>query len=158
MSDRSRAWEFQLERWHAQYNREGRALVARVHPPAKLVRGHLVYSAKGAPDFMGVLSGGRALVMDAKSVLGASLPFSNIAAHQAAFFSRTTDRGGCAFVCVKFGHGFGWLPWPLIQPRYQTWCRGDGAPASIKGQEFFAIGEDGWLTGEFYNFFREARP
>lgn len=155
MSDRSRAWEFQLERWHAIYAMRGHAWVARCHPPAKLIRGRLVYSAKGAPDFGGIIAGrpGRAVWLEAKTVKGARLPFENIASHQAHAFDLVTSMGGIALVVTKFEGWEGWFPWDLIASDYRSWARGDSRVASVSYERARPLTNDGWLTREFCDYY-----
>lgn len=97
-----KAWEFQIERWNADYDARGLARVDRHHPEAKRVEGQLVYVSKGAPDFGGTVGGGRSVVFDAKETAAESFPTSKIPDHQLAALRRHDAMGAYAFLLVRF--------------------------------------------------------
>ena len=70
----------------------------------KYVNGRLAYTKKGAPDFMGTVSGGRSVAFDCKSTKGKNLPLKNIMdrPHQLQQLTKQHKLGGIAFYLVGF--------------------------------------------------------
>lgn len=87
-----------------QYLLTGQAVIEKQEVANKFINGKMIYSDKAAPDFMGALKGGRAIVFDAKSTGGQSFPLANITRrrHQLEFLSRMEKLGALAFYLVEF--------------------------------------------------------
>ena len=97
-------FEMLVESSNISYYFQGLAWIEKQEVQKKIVRGQTVYTKKGAPDFMGVVSGGRAVVFDCKSTRGKTLPLKNILdrPHQLQQLSKTHELGGIAFYLVEF--------------------------------------------------------
>jgi recombination protein U len=137
------AWEFQLERWALEYRAHG-VVVAKTSPEAKLIKGRMVYTRKGLPDFVGVMRGGRAIVFDAKEVsAGDRFPWSHLPVHQARELQMWHDLGALAFLAVRF-KSLGAnciLPWGTAETtRYFNEERG-----SFTRSVMLPMTERGWL-------------
>lgn len=122
-TNRGAGWEALLDAQHTEYRRDRRAVVHKTHPPAKLIRGRLVHTAKGAVDFIGCLEGGRAVALDAKEGRGGRWPFSSLKRHQAVDLEAWTDRGALAGIALRLLAGAWWVPWSALGP---LWWDKDG--------------------------------
>lgn len=99
-----RRFETLIENANKQYAHAGQALIEKQEVANKFVHGKMIYSSKAAPDFMGAIKGGRAIVFDAKSTKGQSFPLLNITRrmHQLDFLTRMEKLGAIAFYLIEF--------------------------------------------------------
>lgn len=99
-----RAFESLIEAANKQYDALGLALIEKTEVQKKLLHDELIYTKKGAPDFMGTGPDGKAVVFDAKSTQENRLPLKSIVRrfHQLEFLQKTERLGGRAFYLVEF--------------------------------------------------------
>ncbi|MCP4307289.1 MAG: hypothetical protein GY788_20955 [bacterium] len=125
------AWEQMLSDANYRYQAKGDACVWKTHPEAFLRQGRLAYKAKGPPDYMGALAGGRAVVFEAKRCAAGTKrwPLSKLLEHQAGALDRYAALGAITFVALRWGR-VGWLlPWahgprllaPDLPELWQRW-------------------------------------
>ena len=93
-----------IESANISYYFQDLAWIEKQEVQKKYVNGRLAYTKKGAPDFMGVVAGGRAVCFDCKSTKGKNLPLKNIMKrpHQLQQLTKTHKLGGIAFYLVGF--------------------------------------------------------
>ncbi len=146
---RGRAWETRLALWHDAYRRERRALVFKTQPPAKLLNGRLVYTKKGAPDFVGTIADGRAIVLEAKSCERRRWPYSLLAPHQASALESAHLLGAISVIALRLGTEPWLIHWGRLRASYWAWREG-GGPASLSVADLADLAEpipaDGWLS------------
>ena len=143
------AWEFQLERWHAVYAAKRQAYVVHCHPKVTVTPRGPVFSAEGPPDFMGVLSNGKAVSFEAKEVSkGGSLPFKYIQLHQAQALRAVMNHGGEAFVAVRFAEleTNVLFDWRALDHDYFEWVGGTRQPSTVLWTMGHAIDSGGWIS------------
>lgn len=130
---------------HAVYERQRRAFVVKTQQPVRMLGGldksgtfRACYEAEGPPDYVVVVPGGIAIVLEVKRTQQHCWGFGLLKAHQAAHLERAYRLGAVAAVLVHFGReqrsalllweglrGL-WFPWNLGSP---------GARASLTYQE-----------------------
>ena len=113
---RGKAWESLLTEWHFLYKAKGWANIHKTEPPVardkratnrlrtgkRLVNRFVAfYSAKGAPDYVGVCQG-RAFEFDAKETQTAHFPLEMLKRNQADSFDACEKAGGTAFVALRY--------------------------------------------------------
>lgn len=98
-------WETALTDYHAYLSNMGLAVVHKTGPISRMTKqgGRLVpmYVAPGPADYVGCLTGGRAVAIEAKTTSqkkSFTLPASTL--HQKEFLSRVHQCGGLAFYLV----------------------------------------------------------
>jgi hypothetical protein len=102
-----------LESWLDEQHQLARTLgvadVEHLHPRATIVGGALRYVARSGPDYRGVLRGGGALAVEAKSAGRHRLALrpkseqrGGVQPHQAAALTRCVKLGGVALLVVRF--------------------------------------------------------
>lgn len=105
------AFEALLERHHARARVLGVADVEHLHPPVLSRGGQPVqFIGRSGVDYQGVLSGGRAVYIEAKSAGRGRLPlvddgsprFDGVKRHQRAALDRCVELGGVALLAVRF--------------------------------------------------------
>lgn len=96
--------ETMIESANISYFFRDMAWIEKQEVQKKYVNGRLAYTKKGAPDFMGVVAGGRAIGFDCKSTKGKNLPLKNIMdrPHQLQQLTKMHKLGGIAFYLVGF--------------------------------------------------------
>lgn len=109
MTNRAKAnlgkkFETLIENANKQYKFAGLALIEKQEVANKFINGKMIYSNKAAPDFMGAVKGGRAIVFDAKSTKGQSFPLANITRrmHQLDFLKGMEQLGAYSFYLIEF--------------------------------------------------------
>lgn len=115
---RGKALEVRLAAMHQTYLVRGVARIHKAHPEAKMVNGRMVYSAKGPPDFIGTIAGGRSVVFDAKESSGKTFRLGNVPPHQAKDMEACVNLGGLAFLYVHTTVAEWVLPWESIRELY----------------------------------------
>lgn len=108
------------------YRAIGRADIEKTPEPMKPLGGAdrsgrflACYTKQAQPDYKGVLSGGRAVVFEAKHTDTGRLLSDRVSAEQAACLRRISRLGGIAFVLCSFnGREFYRIPW-LIWGRHE---------------------------------------
>lgn len=103
------------------YRAIGRADIEKTPEPMKPLGGAdrsgrflACYTKQAQPDYKGVLSGGRAVVFEAKHTDTGRLLYERVSAEQAACLRRISRLGGIAFVLCSFnGREFYRIPWPI---------------------------------------------
>lgn len=150
---RGAGWEACLENWHRAYRADRLAWVVKTNPPVKLLQGGAVFSAKGPPDYIGTLVGGRCVVFDAKDTASARWNLAEVKEHQAAHLQHASQLGAFCFIALRQrGAGFV-LPWDAIEPLYRAWFRGDAGrgDGSLTEADVRRLGvpmdDEGWLAG-----------
>lgn len=82
------------------------ATVEKIEPPARLVRTaggmRLLYVAPGVTDWIGVLRGGRALSVEAKSTKRGRLARADVKPRQQAWLDACARTGGLSVLVVEF--------------------------------------------------------
>lgn len=103
-----------LEQWLDEQHEAARAMgladLEHLHPRTTLVHGELTYVARSGPDYRGVLRGGLAVAVEAKSagrgrlgLIDEGAPrFDGVKAHQASALRRCVMLGGVALLVVRF--------------------------------------------------------
>ena len=127
-ANRGKAWEAQLNHQHSKYRKAGRGAIWQTFPPRN-ARG--VYLAKSPPDFMGVLSDGRAVCFDAKDHRGKRFPFNKIKDHQAQDLQAVHDSGGVAFIALRLDGRRWWISWLAIGLAWWDWREKRSKRASV---------------------------
>ena len=141
-----RGWEATLEQWHRRYHRDRLACVAKTHPPAKLVRGRLAYSARGPPDYIGVLQDGTGIAFEAKESGAKRWRLSQIKPHQAQVLEAYQVMGGVSGVALRW-HGDGWwLDWADLGPVYRQKGIGSLTDRTIEEIGTPIDAAEGWIT------------
>jgi penicillin-binding protein-related factor A (putative recombinase) len=99
-------FEEELKTTHEDYQRRGLAIVSK-HEVRKVRRrdGSVIYAAKSVSDFTGVLSGGRFVAFDAKSLHRPASTWKPDARqlHQLFYLRQVAGLGGIAFYLVRNG-------------------------------------------------------
>lgn len=103
------------------YRAIGRADIEKTPEPMKPLGGAdrsgrflACYTKQAQPDYKGVLSGGRAVVFEAKHTDTGRLMYNRVSPTQAACLRRISQLGGIAFVLCSFnGREFYRIPWPV---------------------------------------------
>lgn len=97
-------FEQKIESANRQYRIQGIAAIEKQEIQTKFINGQMIYTKKGPPDFMGVLDGGKAVIFEAKSTRGKSLPLKNLDSrlHQFQFLKEAEQMGAIAFYLVEF--------------------------------------------------------
>jgi len=133
-ANRGKALERRLELQHARYAEAHRALVFRTPPSVKMVgpvqrggRFLACFEGEGPPDYAGVIAGGRAVLVEAKTCEGKRWALSLLHDHQARALQRCHELGGVALVVLAYAptrRAFA-LPWATLGPRWWRWKRGE---------------------------------
>jgi len=104
-----RSLEHWLDEQHELARAVGLADLEHIHPRTTLVGGMLRYVARSGPDYRGVMRGGVAVAVEAKSAGRARLILAGdgghgaaVKPHQAEALSRCIKLGGVALVVVRF--------------------------------------------------------
>lgn len=131
---------------------KGELLFIRTPPEMKILKslrnGQFVsvFSSKGPPDYI-ALTKNYVYIGDAKEFKGKRLPFANIHAHQADYFSRWDDMApfakACLFVCAKDYNDNIILPWSCIRSQWQKWSIGQGLKRGDSSVPYEFIKEHG---------------
>jgi recombination protein U len=131
-------FESLIETTNRQYNITGKAVIEKMEVGNKFIDGQMIYSSKGPPDFMGAMTGGRAVVFDAKSTKGKSLPLVNITRrdHQLNFLEKMDALGALAFYLVEFADSRQVFVLPVPQVLAAIKRANDGGRKSIPLSEF----------------------
>ena len=103
------------------YRAIGRADIEKTPEPMKPLGGAdrsgrflACYTKQAQPDYKGVLSGGRAVVFEAKHTDTGRLMHNRVSPAQAACLRRISQLGGIAFVLCSFNsREFYRIPWPV---------------------------------------------
>ena len=132
MSRRGKVLETRLAGRHELYWQRGVARIHKVHPEARNVKGRIVYSGKGPPDFIGVLADGRSVCFDAKeSTTGKSFRLELVPPHQAQDLEAHAMLGGLAFFVVRTTAGEWMVPWRSVAEGYWTKTLKSISPAAL---------------------------
>lgn len=112
---------------HRAYQEAGLAWVVAAHPGTKVVRGQVLHTSKGPPDFVGCIDGGQTVCFDAKETSQDRWPFDKLKLHQAMHLEAVWARGGLAFlvVCWKKHRRFAVVPWSLLRGPWFAWSSKD---------------------------------
>ena len=104
MRNRGKPLETLVERANIHYYMQDLAWIEKQEVPKKMIRGKVVYTKKAAPDFMGVMQGGRGVAFDCKSTKEKSYPLKHILErpHQLQQLKKTHNMGGIAFYLIHF--------------------------------------------------------
>lgn len=102
VGDRFEQW---IESQHELAKQHG-IVYSVVHnqPTTKFIRGRLIYTSAGASDYTGVLAGGRAFAVEAKSTDKERLPRASVKLKQAEQLDSVARAGGLALLLVEFRH------------------------------------------------------
>ena len=121
-----------------QYKERGLAWIEKQEIEKKLQRGKMIYTKKGAPDFLGSIKGGRAVSFDCKSTAENRLPLKMITdkPHQLDKLQTLERLGGLAFYLVEFKAANKYFILPLDQVRAAIDRQRKGGRASIPLSEF----------------------
>ncbi len=114
--NRGKGWEAALVTQHDAYAKAGRAAVYK--SGGEIRGGHL---QKAPPDFFGVLTGGRAVLFDAKESQGATWPFAKLKRHQAIALGACSECGGLAGIALRMGGECWWVPWGHLEGAWWDW-------------------------------------
>lgn len=145
-ANRGLEWQEILETWHDRYRRDRRAVIWPTPPRVKVLsrvsattgQFRACFAGEGPPDYAGIVDGARPVVFDAKDCAGSRWSLGELQPHQARDLEAAHDRGGLAFVALRFGSGTAWvLPWSELGPRFWRWKDGQAArgEASIREGE-----------------------
>lgn len=127
---RGSALEVRLAAQHVVYLERGVARVHKTYAEARNVNGRIVYSAKGPPDFIGTIGGGRSVVFDAKeSTRSPKFRLALVPQHQAKDLEAHARLGALVFIVASTTAGTWMLPW---------W------PTVLAGKRRAGIGEAYW--------------
>jgi len=145
-ANRGKIWERQLERYHALIQSSGRALVTRNHPEVIVRRGRggqivgAQFRATGAPDYT-ILSGGRTIVADAKSIRLSRWPLRQLEDHQASTLNAVEKHGGLPLLLINTPDGSYAVLWSLVRPFWNVWRAGDArrGEASLTAEQMRAF-------------------
>ena len=121
------------------YRAIGRADIEKTPEPMKPLGGAdrsgrflACYTKQAQPDYKGVLSGGRAVVFEAKHTDTGRLLSDRVSAEQAACLRRISRLGGIAFVLCSFnGREFYRIPWPIWEDMKNVFGRKYITPADL---------------------------
>lgn len=122
------------------YRAIGRADIEKTPEPMKPLGGAnrsgrflACYTKQAQPDYKGVLSGGRAVVFEAKHTDTGRLMHNRVSHAQAACLRRISQLGGIAFVLCSFnGREFYRIPWPIWDNMKNAFGRKYIAPADVE--------------------------
>lgn len=122
------------------YRAIGRADIEKTPEPMKPLGGAdrsgrflACYTKQAQPDYKGVLSGGRAVVFEAKHTDTGRLMHNRVSPAQAACLRRISQLGGIAFVLCSFnGREFYRIPWQIWEDMKDVFGRKYIAPADVK--------------------------
>lgn len=90
------------------------------------------YTKQAQPDYKGVLSGGRAIVFEAKHTDTGRLLYNRVSPAQAACLRRISQLGGIAFVLCSFnGREFYRIPWSVWENMKRTFGRKYITPTDV---------------------------
>ena len=82
------------------------------------------YTKQGQPDFKGTLTGGRAVVFEAKHTDGDRIEYSRLTDEQIQSLTEHDKLGAAAFIMVSFGlQDFYRIPWPVWRDMKATYGR-----------------------------------
>lgn len=145
-------WEDSLNDYHAYLSNMGLAVVHKTGPISRMTKqgGRLVplYVAPGPADYVGCLTGGRAVAIEAKTTSqkkSFTLPASTL--HQRDFLNRVHECGGLAFYLVWWRfHGVA-LVHPIARLDGQTMRLEDGI-AIPNGIHWYELAQDPNHWGE----------
>ena len=123
----------------AYYRSIGLADIEKTPEPMKPVGGAdrsgrflACFTKQAQPDYKGVLSGGRAVVFEAKHTDTGRLLSDRVSAEQAACLRRISRLGGIAFVLCSFnGREFYRIPWPIWEDMKDVFGRKYITPADL---------------------------
>lgn len=121
------------------YRAIGRADIEKTPEPMKPLGGAdrsgrflACYTKQAQPDYKGVLSGGRAVVFEAKHTDTGRLLSDRVSAEQAACLRRISRLGGIAFVLCSFnGREFYRIPWQIWEDMKDVFGRKYITPADL---------------------------
>ena len=143
MGARSRAegagFESIIDNACAYYRSIGLADIEKTPEPMKPLGGAdrsgrflACYTKQAQPDYKGVLSGGRAVVFEAKHTNTGRLLYDRVSGEQAACLRRISRLGGIAFVLCSFnGREFYRIPWPIWEDMKDVFGRKYITPADL---------------------------
>lgn len=149
---RSRAagamWEEMIEASCKHYRLEQRAEITKTPEPMKPLarpnsRGQFLacYIKQAQPDYKGTLTGGRAVVFEAKHTDGDRLQQSVVSEEQEKQLNRHTGLGADCFVLVSFGfQHFYKIPWEVFRDMKQHFGRKYITPEDVRQYEIKYIG------------------
>lgn len=128
--NRGTAWEAVLNRQHQWYAADGRASIEKIEnpwkalgPPRQRTGDEARHFGSGGPvtiahrvkgkhvDFVGILRGGKAVRLEAKSSRATSISLRAVEEHQARSLSVCDRLGGVAMVAVLTACGLWIVPW-----------------------------------------------
>ena len=125
-ANRGKAWEKALSDTHATYAWQGRAKIHKVDPPTRIVRAgakvvKIIQLENPFLDFVGVLPGGRLVVMEAKSTEAPVLKLDNdsngITTEQLLALEQWASFGALAAIVWGFGDQARLVPLDLARER-----------------------------------------
>ena len=156
-ANRGRPLELRLELMHRAYRARGVGEVFTTPPPVRIVssvkggRFSAVYTSKGPPDFAGILSGGRGVLIEAKTSRASRWPLARLEAHQAGALDRCATLGGVALVVLDHPSGIYALDWRTLGPRWRQRASGIRGEASLGAADLVEVGRRlvgvDWLSG-----------
>lgn len=133
MAGRGKRLENKLAVQHRAYENDGLMAVEKVHPEARIIRGELIYTREGPPDYMGVFNGGVMFALEAKETATERWPFEKLADHQAKRLEMYALRGGQSFLVIDFrAHGPYLCRWPNLSETWWKWRSKESKQASIR--------------------------
>lgn len=119
---RGDATEEELELTHQVYWRRRDAFVRKTQPAATKTRDGMFYTGKGMPDYVGVLSGGRAVMFEVKRRSNGYFNFKEIIKdHQESQLLHAAEMGAAAFWLLHDGSD-----WGILTPRVLRSLRAQG--------------------------------
>ncbi len=142
--------EADLDRQHLVYRARGLAEVFRTPPPVRVVsrvsggKFKAVFAGAGPPDFAGVLAGGRAVMVEAKTCAATRWKLAKLEEHQAAALARCDNLGGLALVVLAYAPtSSAWaLPWAALGPRWRARTSGVRGAASLGHVDLAEVGRE----------------
>lgn len=147
-------WEDALNDYHTYLGNTGLAVVHKTGPISRMTKqgGRLVplYVAPGPADYVGCLSGGRAVAIEAKTTSqkkSFTLPTSTL--HQKEFLSRVDACGGLAFYLVWWRFHGQALAHPITQLDGQTMRLEDGILIP-NGIQWYELAQDAQLLHQHW--------
>ncbi len=101
-ANRGKGFESELEQTHAWYAKMGMAWLARFHVPMIIVGRRRVYVAKTWVDYAGFLAGGRAILLEAKSI-AKKHPWKPDVKHQLDMIQLANRQGALGLYVIRVG-------------------------------------------------------
>ena len=118
---RGRQFEAMVEGGCRYYAMKGRAKIEKMPEPFRVMKkspqgiATVRFTAKAQPDYIGCITGGAAIVFEAKYTDKDRLLQKAVTPTQAAALQEYQERGAIAAVCVGIGNEYFMVPWIVFQ-------------------------------------------